>query len=185
MGCPFMSPNRWLFLAILLFTVTARAEEITIFDMRKTLAMSETDRSFRDFYLSKGGAAGIRPGMIVTVKRKIPLYDNFHNRSAGDLSIAVGQVKIIHVEKDLAVAREFSQFSREDLPLLEDNFIMIGDEVDLSSATTETKAKGKKAEVETEKTPDQAAQPSFAVDFASKAPDNMATAPSIDAPVVQ
>lgn len=179
-----MSPNRWLFVAILLFSIAAQAEDITIFDMRKTLAMSETDKSFRDFYLSKGSAAGLRPGMIVTVKRRIPLYDNFHNRSAGDLSVAVGQVKIIHVEKDLAVAREFSQFSREEMPLLEDNFILVGDEVDLSSATTESKTKSKKAEVE-EKTPDQASAPGFAVDFASKAPDNTATAPSIDGPVVQ
>ena len=179
-----MMPNRWRVLVLLLFSAAAHADEITIFDMRKSLAMSDTDKSFRDFYLSKGGAAGLRPGMIVTVKRKMPLYDNFHNRSAGDLSIAVGQVKIIHVEKDLSVAREYSHFSREDMPLLEENFIMVGDEVDLSSATTDSKVKGKKAEVE-EKTPDQASLPAFAVDFASKAPDNTTQVPSVDGPVVQ
>ncbi len=178
-----MLPNRWLFFVGFLFSVAASADDLTIFDMRKSLAMSETDKSYRDFYISQGVASGLKPGMIVTVKRKMPLYDSFHNRSAGELSVAVGRVKIIHVEKDVSVAREFSQFSRDDMPLLEDNFIMVGDGIDLSSATTESKAKGKKAEVE-EKTPDQASAETFSVDFASKAPDNTQV-PSVDGPVVQ
>lgn len=136
-----------VFLLISFFQISlANAEDIQVFDMRKSLALSDQEAVFRDFYLSKGLEAGLRPGMIVTVKRKLPLYDTIHNRSAGDLSVAVARIKIIHVEKNLAVARSHSDFDREDLPLLEDNYIMIGDEVDLSSATTEGKIKGQKKE---------------------------------------
>lgn len=181
-------------LMILSLAAPVFADEITIFDMRKSLALSDQETIYRDFYLNQGSVAGLRPGMILTVKRRLPLYDSFHNRSAGNLSIAVGRVKIIHVERDLAVARQHSQFSRDDLPLLEDNFIMIGDDVDLSSATTENKMKAPKGKteesanpppVEAEKAPEQAQSGDFSVDFASKASDNSTTARPVDGPVVQ
>jgi hypothetical protein len=177
-----------LFISVATFAADA---EITIFDMRKTLALSDSDVVYRDFYVSRGAEAGLRPGQIITVKRRMPLYDAFHNRSAGDLSVSVGRVKIIHVERDLAVAREHSQFSRDDLPLLEDAFIMVGDELDLSSATTENKVKDKKATRDeprpeaAEKQPDTAAKREFSVDFASKAPDKTTAAEPIEGPVVQ
>jgi hypothetical protein len=178
----------WLLSLCLLVSSAALAEEITIFDMRKSLAMADDEPTFRDFYLSKGGGSGLRPGMIVTVKRRLPLYDSFHNRSAGDMTVSVGRVKIIHVERDVSVARQHSQFAREDMPLLEDNFIMVGDEVDLSSATTESKSKEKKAATvePVEKAPDTASIDQNSVDFASKGPDKSAPgSPSIDGPVVQ
>ena len=174
----------------------AHAEDIQIFDMRKSLALSDQETIFRDFYLSKGLEAGLRPGMIVTVKRRQPLYDTIHNRSAGDLSVAVARIKIIHVEKNLAVARAFSDFGREDLPLLEDNYIMIGDEVDLSSATTEGKIKGQKKE----KADNKATNEEQPADQSKKMPDTAAAEPSsanysaqaqditnkpVDGPVVQ
>ncbi|MGE0763310.1 MAG: hypothetical protein AB7N80_08530 [Bdellovibrionales bacterium] len=188
----------FLFAAVIT-TEMVHAEEIQIFDMRKSLALSDQEPVYRDFYLSRGLEAGLRPGMILTVKRRQPLYDGIHNRSAGDLGLVVARIKIIHAEKGLAVARHHSGFNRDDLPLLEDNYIMIGDEVDLSSATTESKAKGqKKAEEKSEevqptadsqdsaeKPPQTAALNQNGVDFASQAPDNSLKAQPIDGPTVQ
>lgn len=177
------------FVLLLIFTTsTANAEEIQIFDMRKTLAMSDQDTVYRDFYISKGLEAGLRPGMIITVKRRQPLYDAIHNRSAGDLNIAVARVKIIHVEKGLAVARAYSDFGRDDLPLLEDNFIMIGDELDLSSATTESKTKDAK-KVKTDKSAanevSEPAEPAIEKPAQTAAIEPNDTAKPIDGPVVQ
>lgn len=182
----------WLVAMILQsLTVWAQSEEITVFDMRKTLALSDNEPTYRDFYLSKGFNVGLKPGMIVTVKRKMPLYDSIHNRSAGDLSVVVARVKIIHCERNLSVARLYADFSREVMPALEDNFIMIGDEVDLATATTESKVKASKAAEASsapeipEKLPETAKATEFSVDFASQSPDNQATARPIDGPVVQ
>ncbi|MBX7230737.1 MAG: hypothetical protein K1X29_01495 [Bdellovibrionales bacterium] len=111
--------------------------EITILDVKKTLAMSDKEVTYRDYYLSHGNKAGLRLGMILIVKRKVPLYDSFRNRNAGTLNVPVARIKIIQVESDLAVARFFSELNRKYLPLLEDNFIMVGDFVELRSATTE------------------------------------------------
>ncbi len=185
---------RCLWLAAILVSslnAWAQSEEITVFDMRKTLALSDNEPTYRDYYLSKGFNVGLKPGMIVTVKRKMPLYDSIHNRSAGDLSVAVARVKIIHCERNLAVARLYADFSRESLPALEDNFIMIGDQVDLATATTESKVKASKAAEakdipeKSEKLPETAQTAEFSVDFASQSPDNVTTVRPVDGPVVQ
>ncbi|MGE0525897.1 MAG: hypothetical protein AB7G93_17175 [Bdellovibrionales bacterium] len=111
------------------------AAELTIFDVRKNLPLSDSDPVFRDFYINGGSEKGLSPGMVITVTRKLPLYDTYLNRSAGDLELRVARVKIIHAQKGLAVARLHSEFSREQTPLLEDGFILMGDRLDLSSAT--------------------------------------------------
>lgn len=185
---------RWILL-VLPFVVSLRvmAEDIQIFDLRKSLTLSDQEVAYRDYYLSKGYESGLRVGMVVTVKRKQPLYNNIQNRSAGDLNVAVGRVKIIHVESGLAVARDHSQFSRENLPILEDNFIMIGDDIDLSSASMDQESKaGKKekssshneptptlepkvearSDVQVEKASQTAQSRQIGIDFGSPNPDN-------------
>ncbi len=187
-------------LSQLFFSLHLRAEEITIFDMRKNLGMTDQEVTHRDFILSKGKDSGLRPGMILTVKRRLPFYDTFHNRSAGTLSVPVARIKVIHVDSEISVARLHSEFSREELPLLEDNFVMVGDTVDLSSATSENKLKSKASEKEAEaekseevlkaETPKEVSV-TKSVDFAAKSADNKATAtpdphqPPVSGPVVQ
>ena len=133
-----------IFVIILMLANAAHANDLTIFDVRKNLAMSETEKVYRDFYINGGSEAGLGVGMIITVERRMPLYDNYQNRSAGDLQLKVAKIRIIHVQKGIAVARLMSEFTRDNAPLLEDNFIMVGDRLDMSSATTE----GRKVESE-------------------------------------
>lgn len=125
----------WLFLI-----PTLAWADLTIFDVRKNLPMSDSEPVYRDFIINGGTESGLSVGMVLTVQRRIPLYDNYQNRSAGDLSVKVAKIKIIHVQKGLAVARLHSEFTRESTPLLEDPYIMVGDLVDLSSATSDKSA---------------------------------------------
>lgn len=125
--------------------------DLTIFDVRKNLPMSDQEKVYRDFYINGGSEAGIAAGMVITVQRRLPLYDSYQNRSAGDLELKVAKIKIIHAQKGLAVARLHTEFTRENAPILEDNFIMVGDRLDLTSATTDKEGKGgsdKNAEAE-------------------------------------
>jgi hypothetical protein len=133
MGSMFLRAVAVIFL--LLPTVTFA--DLTIFDVRKNLPMSEAEPVYRDFIINGGSEAGLSVGMVLTVQRRLPLYDSYQNRSAGDLSLKVAKVKIIHVQRGLAVARLHSEFTREATPLLEDNFIMVGDHVDLGSASSD------------------------------------------------
>ncbi len=128
----------------------AFAGDLTIFDVRKNLPMSDTEIVYRDFYINGGSESGLNSGMVITVERRMPLYDNYQNRSAGDLQLKVAKIKIIHVQKGISVARLFSEFTRENAPILEDNFIMVGDRLDMDSATSEKDSgkDSKKAEAE-------------------------------------
>jgi hypothetical protein len=115
--------------------------DLTIFDVRKNLPLSDKEPVYKDFIIDGGSESGLAAGMILTVTRKLPLYDSYQNRSAGDLSLKVAKIKIIHVQKNLAVARLHGEFTRENAPILEDNYIMVGDHIDLGSATTDKKEK--------------------------------------------
>lgn len=127
-------------LMIAFFACAQAHAELTIFDVRKNLALSDTEKVYRDFYINGGSEAGITAGMIITVQRRLPLYDNYLNRSAGDLDLKVAKVKVIHVQKGLSVARLHSEYDRSTAPLLEDNFIMVGDRLDLATAVSDKNA---------------------------------------------
>ena len=130
--------SRFKYLLLIVLPLNAWAD-LTIFNVRKDLPMSDADPVFRDFIINGGSEAGLSVGMLVNVQRRIPLYDSYQNRSAGDLQLKVARIKIIYVQKGLAVARLQSEFTREATPVLEDNYIMIGDHIDLSSASSSDK----------------------------------------------
>lgn len=132
-----------IFVVVLALSLPVWAE-LTIFDVRKSLPMANDEKALRDFYINGGSEQGLATGMVITVQRRTPLYDSYQNRSAGDLDLKVAKIKIIHVQKGLAVGRLHSEFTREAAPLLEDNFIMTGDRLDLGSAEKD----GKKASSE-------------------------------------
>lgn len=131
-----MNSLRCVSLMALLCASTLAQAELQIFDVRKNLALADNEKTFRDFYINGGTEAGLSNGMIITVQRRLPLYDTYLNRSAGDLELKVAKIKIIHVQKGLSVARLHSEFSRDTAPLLEDNFIMVGDRLDLATAVS-------------------------------------------------
>lgn len=178
------------------FPVTVWAD-LTIFDVRKNLPMSDTDPVYRDFYIDGGSESGLSVGMVLTVQRRMPLYDSYQNRSVGDLMLKVSKIKIIHVQRGLSVARLQSEFTREGSPLLEDPYIMVGDRIDLSSASSDKKADNGGGE----SAPTAAAEPTppptrtaaqivvNSVELSSQAPvSKAASAPmpqKIDAPILQ
>lgn len=131
------SAVKWILL--ICWSCTAYAD-LAIFDMRKNLAMSNSETVYRDFYINGGSESGLSVGMVLTVQRRLPLYDSYQNRSVGDLNLKVAKIKIIHVQRGLAVGRLHVEFTREASPLLEDPFIMVGDRLDLSSASHDKKA---------------------------------------------
>ena len=176
-----------LMIALTAMMSTAWADDLTIFDVRKNLPMSDNEKVYRDFYINGGNEAGLSNGMVITVERRMPLYDTYQNRSAGDLQLKVAKIKIIHVQKGLSVARLFVEFTRESAPLLEDNFIMVGDRLNLSTATSEKEGKKAEAESEQQNEPVAAAQILInSVELSSEAPKpNPPTPDAVEAPVLQ
>ncbi|MBX3021069.1 MAG: hypothetical protein KF799_05275 [Bdellovibrionales bacterium] len=178
---------------VLLFAflpLSAQAD-LTIFDVRRTLRMANTDPIYHDYYINGGNESGLSNGMILTVTRKLPLYDNYQNHSAGDLNLKVAKLKIIHVQKGLAVGRLQSEFTRENAPLLEDAFIMVGDSLDLSTATHDGK-KGTAADASssgggTEASTPEAAKPvaQITVNSVELSSQSAPTPAPVDTPTLQ
>lgn len=114
------------------------AAELTIFDVRKPIAMSDKDKPQKDFYINGGSESGLQTNTIVTVVRKLPLYDSYQNKSAGDLTVPVAKILVIHVQQGLSVARFHSEIGRGDIPVLDENYIVAGDKLDLATVSRNT-----------------------------------------------
>ena len=139
-------PIQWIIIAILLmFAPEGLSQDLTIFDSRRPVSLTSKQTTYRDFYINGGIEHGVKRGMILTVTRRLTLYDTYRANSPKEIMVEVGRVKIIHAQKGLSVARHYGTFSRSNKAVLENDFIMVGDKVDMSSALMESQLKKKKS----------------------------------------
>jgi hypothetical protein len=135
--------------AIQLFTVTAAlAQSLTsapqIFDVRISLPLEPEDEAYHDFYINAGPEAGFKKGMFVTVVRLVPVHDPIQNKQQATLTVDVARLQVIHVERNITVARLDLEFTDEDRPTLEYESVMIGDRIDPASFTMDVPKKKQK-----------------------------------------
>jgi hypothetical protein len=141
-----------------------------IFDARKSLPLEPDEEAVHDFLINAGPEAGLKKGMFVSVVRQVPVHNPIVNKQQATLSVMVGRVHIIHVERGISVGRMDSELTDDDRPTLEFEGIMIGDRIDMDSATMEApkvspaKARSKSArvEVKVEVTPESPPPPTVA-----------------------
>ncbi len=124
---------RFLCPVLILFASLAKAE-ITIIDVRKNIPLSDEDPSFTDFYLNAGDNEGLKKNMVVTVFRTINVRDASGAQSFGEISIPVGQVKVVAVFQKIAVGREYKLLPRDVNPMLEQIGLMSGDRIELKDS---------------------------------------------------
>lgn len=123
-----------IFLCILGFFQDAKAADISVIDVRRNITLSEDDAVYKDFYISTSGDSGLKRNLVVTAVRKINIRDASGANSFGEILIPVGQLKIIAIFDKVAVAREYTLLSRDELPMLEQTGIMTGDRIDLQGS---------------------------------------------------
>lgn len=124
------------FILAFLFTLSLKSnsEEISIFEVKRNIPLSDSDPIFRDFYLKNDDSKSLKKNLVVQVTRKMTLRDSAGSQVIGEIMAPVGQLKIIAVYGRIAVAREFHYFGRESLPMLEMPWFMIGDTIDLEDS---------------------------------------------------
>jgi len=120
------------------------AADPSIVDVRRNIQLSDQEPIYKDFYISAAKDAGLRPSQVVQVFRNVPMRDATGVQAFGELKIAVGRLKIIFVQDNMAVGREYELFSRDDLPMLEQTGIMIGDRIDTQGSFLDNKKKSAK-----------------------------------------
>lgn len=128
-------------LIMALFSFEALASDITVFDVRKSLPLTDTEVVYRDYFISGGSDSGLKVDMIVPVIRRVSVNNSLQKQSSDPLIITVGKLKIIHVQKNLSVGRVYALETAETAPFLEYDAIMSGDFLDIQSATFEKPAK--------------------------------------------
>tara|TARA_B100001248_G_C27394880_1_gene464848 strand:- start:1852 stop:2379 length:528 start_codon:yes stop_codon:yes gene_type:complete len=140
---------------ILLFQSLFWGQEASVFEVRKTLPMSEGEKIYHDYYISAGASDGLKKGMLVTVKRNMPFKDTNLSKVEEDLVVDVAVLELIHVQRTFSVAR--LKEMKKNL-VLEFHTVMIGDRIPLSSARMPSSATKKTAEKKAVTTKKVAAQ---------------------------
>jgi len=119
---------KWiLVLALLGIHPLASADEISIFEVRRNIPLSDTDPVYKDFYLKGADGGKLKKNQVITITRKVTLRDSTGSQVMGEIQAPVGQLKVIAVYGKIAVAREVKLFTREELPMLDNPWFMIGD----------------------------------------------------------
>jgi hypothetical protein len=105
------------FILAFLFTLSLKSnsEEISIFEVKRNIPLSDSDPIFRDFYLKNDDSKSLKKNLVVQVTRKITLRDSAGSQVIGEIMAPVGQLKIIAVYGRIAVAREFPLFWKRKL----------------------------------------------------------------------
>lgn len=117
----------------------ANAKDISIFEIRRNIPLSDDQPVYKDYYINAGDSAGLKENMVVMVSRVVPIKFSAIGEAAKMLA-PVGRLKLIHVQGDMAVGRLFEMPGREKLPMLEQTGILIGDRIDLKTAKVEKKS---------------------------------------------
>ncbi|MBX9768962.1 MAG: hypothetical protein K2X47_16935 [Bdellovibrionales bacterium] len=105
-----------------------------VFDVRRNLAMNSKDAVTRDYYVNAGTQDGLKTGMILSVYRRDPIFDAYDD-IRDDLYAPVGQIRLIHVQRTLSIARLVAISKNTTSPIVDFRSVMIGDRIDLKSAT--------------------------------------------------
>lgn len=134
-----LSKKIFVLISVFFAVSSVYAKDVTIFDIRRPLSMENGKEMPKDYYINGGSETGLKAGMLVTVTRRITLYDPFQSKSPGDLLVPVGRVRIIHVQEGLSVARLEDMLERMALPNLDIDAILIGDRLDLTTAKSAPK----------------------------------------------
>lgn len=108
-------------------------QSVRIFEVRKSIPLSSFEKPQRDYYLNGGLLKGIRKGYIFKVYRKTSVFDPFYNKLSQDLKVEVAELRVIHADHKVSVARMFEVQDEEETVSLDYYAPMVGDQIDIQS----------------------------------------------------
>lgn len=126
-----------VFLAALVtwvITPTALSEETAIvYSVFKGIDLGNPNEMLqKDYFVNLGTNQGIRVGTVLEVARKAPSYDLTTEKLYKDLIFPFARIKVIHAEKDAAIARLEKLYPQDQTPVLVPRSVIVGDLVKVS-----------------------------------------------------
>lgn len=83
----------------------------------------------KDYYVGIGSAQGVNNGSVLTVLRRKPVYDSMTEKLYRDVEFPIATLKVIHVEKNIAIARLEALLPTAKTPVIQPRAVMLGDRV--------------------------------------------------------
>jgi len=126
-----------IFLATLVtwvLTPTALSQETAIvYSVFKGIDLGNPNEMIqRDYFVNLGTNQGIRVGTVLEVARKAPSYDLTTEKLYKDVIFPFALIRVIHAEKDAAIARLEKLYPLEKTPALSPRSVVVGDLVKIS-----------------------------------------------------
>jgi hypothetical protein len=108
------------------------ATDFIVMSVVRDFPMKTGDTMYKDFYVNAGSNNGLRKGLFLEATRKMPAYDNMNSKLGGDTSVKIARLRLIHVDKNISVARLVKFYEKEITPLSGVDSVMIGDFIEVA-----------------------------------------------------
>lgn len=129
-----------LFIAIVVLSfgaISARmagADDHIVYSVQRSLNMGNPGEvTTKDFYINMGKVNGVVEGAVLDVYRRASTYDLLSEKLYRDVTFPFAKLKVIHVEKDVAIARFEKILPEAAAPVVTPRAVMVGDIVKLEN----------------------------------------------------
>ncbi|EQC46980.1 hypothetical protein M899_0158 [Bacteriovorax sp. BSW11_IV] len=121
-----------IMICVFIFTATAGfARDFIIYSIVQEVPMYKGHSPKKNFYINVGNQQGVFPGNTLEVFRVESRNDPYETKTRYNYKVKVGELEVVHSEKDSAIAIMSKLEDGEKAPLKEINNVMIGDLVDV------------------------------------------------------
>jgi len=104
------------------------AAEAIVYSVYKGIDLGNpNDENQKDFFVNLGTNNGVNEGSLLEVSRRSPTYDLTTEKLYKDLVYPFATLKVIHAEKDAAIARLEKIYPQSKTPVLTPRAVIVGD----------------------------------------------------------
>jgi len=119
---------------VMLFAWEVFADTLSVIEVRRNIPLAEKDPVYRDYYINGGSNQGLKNHLVVNVSRKVALKDPSGTQTFGELNVPVAQLRIVQVGEKISVARLYKEIPRDDIAMLEQTGVLIGDLIEMKGS---------------------------------------------------
>lgn len=115
-----------------LLVKSAQAADFYITAVTTDFPMKAGEPLYKDFYINAGTNNGLKKGILIEAVRKMNTYDNINSKLLGDTAIKIARLRLIHVDKNVSIARLVKFYDKDKTPMTGIDSVMIGDFIEVS-----------------------------------------------------
>ena len=112
--------------------MSTNAADFNITSVIREVPLKQSDIMYKDFYINAGTNNGLKQGAFIDAKRRMVVFDNANSKMMGDTAVKIARLKVIHVDKNVSIARIVEFYPKETTPIAGYDSVMIGDLIEVS-----------------------------------------------------